>query len=205
MIKSTGLQFIGLTGQVSQIRERKLIMNSVMIRRPLEEDVKDLNNFFRLVVTDTFHKEGIGDLLKDMEEEIKAKKSCLNSDMKSGGKERYFLIALHGEKIIGSIEYGPASDLIKKCTDQALKDLYEVGTVFVHPDYQKKGIGNQLVAAIYLTLRNKGIEEFCLDSGYKHSQKVWRKKFGEPDYLLKDYWGEGAHHMIWRIKVNSIL
>ncbi|MBX9974580.1 GNAT family N-acetyltransferase [Cytobacillus firmus] len=178
-------------------------MNSVMIRRPRAADVIELNNFFRLAINDTFLKEGIGDLLEDMEEEVKAKRDYLNRDMISGGKERYFLIALYGDKIIGSIEYGPASDLIKKCTDQALQDLYEVGTVFVHPDYQKKGIGNQLIAAMLFTLRNKGVEEFCLDSGYKLSQKIWRKKFGEPDFLLKNYWGEGAHHMIWRIKVNS--
>ncbi|KON85463.1 GNAT family acetyltransferase [Sporosarcina globispora] len=179
-------------------------MNRVKIRRPKAEDVKELNNFFRIVITDTFLKEGIGDLLEDMAEEINAKKNCLNRDIISGGIERYFLIALHADKIVGSIEYGPASELINKNTYRALKDLLEVGTVFVHPDYQRKGIGNQLLEAMYSTLKNKGIEEFCLDSGYKHSQKVWRKKFGEPDYLLKDYWGEGAHHMIWRIRVDSI-
>jgi hypothetical protein len=56
---------------------------------------------------------------------------------------------------------------------------------------------------MYLTLQNRGIEEFCLDSGYLSAQKIWRKKFGEPDYLLKDYWGEGYNHMIWRIKVRD--
>lgn len=190
--------------QRSNYKRGKLIVNNVMIRRPAAEDAKDLNHFFRMVITDTFLKEGIGDLLEDMEEEIIAKKNYLNMDMKSGGRERYFLIALLGDKIVGSIEYGAANELIIRGSDQALNGFYEVGTVFVHPDYQKKGIGNQLLAAMYLTLRNKGVEEFCLDSGYKHSQKIWRRKFGEPDYLLKDYWGEGSHHMIWRIKVNSI-
>ncbi|USK39530.1 GNAT family N-acetyltransferase [Cytobacillus firmus] len=179
-------------------------MNNVMIRRPAAEDVKDLNHFFRIVITDTFLKEGIGGLLEDMEEEIKAKENCLNGDLKSGGKDRYFLIALSEDKIVGSVEYGPASELIIKSTDQALKSLYEVGTVFVHPDYQKKGIGNQLLDAIILALKNMGADEFCLDSGYKNSQKVWKKKFGEPGYLLNDYWGEGAHHMIWRVKTDSI-
>lgn len=46
-------------------------------------------------------------------------------------------------------------------------------------------------------------KEFCLDSGYTNAQKVWKKKFGEPDYLLKDYWGEGFDHMIWRGRTND--
>jgi GNAT superfamily N-acetyltransferase len=179
-------------------------MLRVLIRRPTAADMEALNNFFSAVITDTFYKEGIGDLQGDMEEEIEAKNSYLHRDLLSGGKDRYFLIALAGDKIIGTIEYGPASELINKTTEGALSSLYEVGTVFVHPDYQKSGIGNQLLNEMYLTLKNKGVEEFCLDSGYKQSQKIWKKKFGEPEYLLKDYWGKGAHHMIWRVRVNDL-
>ncbi|SCW56220.1 Acetyltransferase (GNAT) domain-containing protein [Paenibacillus tianmuensis] len=176
-----------------------------MIRRPTIEDIKELNEFFRIVITDTYIKEGIGDMLNDLEVEIKAKENYLHRDLESDGKDRYFLIALDGEKIIGSIEYGPSSELINHCTEHALKDVNEVGTVFVHPDYQRQGIGNQLLVEMYLTLKSEGIEEFCLDSGYTNAQKIWKKKYGEPDYLLKDYWGETAHHMIWRVKVNDLL
>jgi hypothetical protein len=54
---------------------------------------------------------------------------------------------------------------------------------------------------MYFTLQNRGIEEFGLDSGYASAQNIWKKKFGEPDYLLEDYWDESYDHMIWRIKV----
>ena len=50
-------------------------------------------------------------------------------------------------------------------------------------------------------LRDKGINQFCLDSGYSNAQKIWRKKFGEPDYFIKDYWGEDRHHLIWKINL----
>jgi GNAT superfamily N-acetyltransferase len=85
-----------------------------------------------------------------------------------------------------------------------LKELAEVGTVFVHPDYQKQGIGNLLLNVMVLTFQNKGIEEFCLDSGYTNAQKIWKKKFGEPDYLLEYFWGKGYHHMIWRRRISEI-
>ncbi|WP_342429498.1 GNAT family N-acetyltransferase [Neobacillus sp. FSL H8-0543] len=180
-------------------------MLNVEIRRPRIEDSKELNGLFRTVITDTFIKEGIGDKLDDMEEEIRSKKAYLKSDFESNGEKRYFLIALAGGKIIGSIENGPSSELIRKCTDSALKELNEVGTVFVHPEYQWKGVGSFLLNKMYLNLRNNGIDEFCLDSGYVRAQTIWTKKFGVPDYLLMDYWGEGFPHMIWRLKVDDLL
>ena len=50
-----------------------------------------------------------------------------------------FLLAIdtNNDKIIGTIEVGPASTLINSCTGGVLKDLYEIGTVFILPEYQK--------------------------------------------------------------------
>jgi GNAT superfamily N-acetyltransferase len=180
-------------------------MNNVEIRRPLIKDCNELNQFFRIVITDTFYKEGIGEKWDDIQDEINVKKKYLKSDLESNGEKRYFLIAVDGDKIIGSIEYGPASELICHCTNNDLKGLPEVGTVFVAPEYQRNGIGNLLLNSIYMTLKNRGIKEFCLDSGYTSAQKIWTKKFGDPDYLLKDYWGEGFDHMIWKIKVSNLV
>lgn len=178
---------------------------SVVIRRPRIEDIEELNQFFRKVITDTFAREGLDEMVDDIENEIENKKKYLKSDFDSSGEKRYFLIALDGDKNIGTIEYGSTSELINRCTDGALKDLVEVGTVFVHPDYQRRGVGNMLLNEMYLTLKSRNIEEFCLDSGYTNAQKIWMKKFGAPDYLLKDYWGEGFDHMIWRIRTNEHL
>lgn len=179
-------------------------MLDVNIKRPKTEDQEQLNDFFKTVIIDTFTKEGIGDLLDDINEEIEVKKKYLTSDFESNGEERYFLIAFNGDKIIGSIEFGPANEIIRNVSDSAFEGLVEVGTVFVHPDYQRNGVGNLLLKAMYETLQNNGIEEFCLDSGYKSAQLIWKKKFGEPDILLKDYWGENFDHMIWRVRVSEI-
>ncbi len=180
-------------------------VQNIEIRRPKIEDIEELNCFFKMLVANTFAREGLAYMLDEIEDEIKSKKRYLKSDLDSNGEDRYFLIALDGEKVIGTIEYGPASQLINDLTNSELKELFEVGTVFVHPDYQKRGIGNKLLNAIYVTLKSKGVEEFCLDSGYTNSQKIWKKKFGEPDYLIKDFWGEGFDHMIWRVKVKDVL
>lgn len=177
---------------------------NIKIRRPRMEDMEELNQFFSKVIRDTFDKEGISEQLDDMKEEIESKKRYLNTDLESDGEKRYFLIALDEKEIVGSIEYGPVSELIVTCTEGVLREGVEVGTVFVHPDYQRRGLGSLLLNLMLLTLQNRGINEFCLDSGYKNAQKVWRKKFGDPDYLLKDYWGEESDHMIWKRKTNDM-
>ncbi|WP_226674956.1 GNAT family N-acetyltransferase [Mesobacillus jeotgali] len=179
-------------------------MLDVNIKRPKTEDREQLNDFFKTVIVDTFTKEGIGDLLDDINEEIEVKKRYLTSDFESNGEKRYFLIAFYGDKIIGSIEFGPANEIIRNVSDPAFEELVEVGTVFVHPDYQRNGVGNLLLKAMYEILLNNGIEEFCLDSGYKSAQLIWKKKFGEPEILLEDYWGEDFDHMIWRLRVSEI-
>jgi len=171
----------------------------VEIRRPRISDNEELNQFFSIVIKDTYAKEGLSDRIGDIEDEIENKKHYLKCDFDSNGEDRYFLLALdiNCNKIIGTIEYGPVSVLINDCSNGALKELVEVGTVFVLPDYQRRGVGTLLLNAMFLTFVNRGIEQFCLDSGYTRAQKIWKKKFGDPDYLLKDYWGEGADHMIW--------
>lgn len=155
------------------------------------------------MIIDTYTKEGIGEKANDIKNEIESKESYLKSDIESNGEKKYFLIALYNDKIIGSIEYGPVSDLIRKCTNNVYKGLIEVGKVFVHPDYQRNGVGNLLLKEIYDELQKKGIEEFCLDSGYNRAQRIWKKKFGDPEYLFKDYWDKENDHMIWRIKVGD--
>ncbi|MEK7016378.1 MULTISPECIES: GNAT family N-acetyltransferase [Bacillus] len=181
-------------------------MYNVEIRRPNSDDIDELNLFFRLVITNTYKNEGLSQLLDDIENEINSKKQYLKNDFDSNGESRYFLLAIdtNNDKIIGTIEIGPASTLINSCTDGVLKDLYEIGTVFILPEYQRKGIGSLLLNAMFLTLLGKGITEFCLDSGYKNAQKIWKKKFGEPIYVLKDYWGESSDHMIWKKSLHDI-
>lgn len=180
-------------------------MINIEISRPNFEEIEPINDFFEIVLRDTFERNGISDLVDLIAEEIENKRRFLNQDIESDGKNRYFLIAKEHDKIVGSIEYGPSNELIISCTNGELKDLVEIGTVFVHPDYQMKGIGSMMLNQIFKELEKKGIKEFCLDSGYKSAQKIWINKFGKPEYHLRDYWGENADHMVWRVNVEDVI
>lgn len=178
-------------------------MNSIEIGRPRIEDVEMINEFFEIVLRDTFERNGISDLEELIIEEIESKISYLQQDIESGGKNRYFLIAKEEDKIVGTIEYGTPNELIISCTNGKLKDLMEIGTVFVRPEYQSKGIGTRMLKLLFEELRKKGMNEFCLDSGYKSAQKTWTMMLGTPEYILKNYWGEDGDHMIWRASLEE--
>ncbi|MGV3464916.1 MAG: GNAT family N-acetyltransferase [Heyndrickxia sp.] len=181
-------------------------MGDIEVRRPRQDDKTELYQLFEIVVKVTFANEGLSELVDDIQNEIAHKKQLLDCDIESDGEERFFWVAVDKRvnKIIGTIEYGASSELINVCTNGELKDYVEIGTVFVHPEYQKRGVGSLLLNVMFITLESKGIKKFCLDSGYSTAQKIWKKKFGTPDFLLKDYWGIGSDHMIWKKKTSDI-
>lgn len=175
-------------------------MNDLLeLIRPLESMKKDIEVFFDLVIDDTFLKNGIDHLEEAILEEKDDKRKTLMEDFNSQGQKRYFLLAVIEDKIVGSIEFGPSNDLIDECTNGELKTWYEVGTVYVHPEYQKKGVSKLLYDAITEVMKSRGIGKYCLDSGYPIAQKIWTRRFGKPDYHLKDFWGPGSDHMVWKV------
>jgi len=180
-------------------------MLELHISRVKIEDREYMNEFFRRVLIDTFNKNEISELVDTLNDEIEDKRRCLDQDFESAGKDRCFLVAKDGNLVIGSIEYGPPNELILSCTNGELNEIKEIGTVFVHPDYQGKGIGTKLFVSILLEMKKECIEEFCMDSGYKIAQGIWIKKLGRPQYHLRDYWGKGADHMIWRKNISDLL
>lgn len=179
--------------------------DEIVIRRPVIEELADINTFFEMMLKDTFEANGVSDLTDLLEEEIQTKKKYILQDFTTNGKDRFFLLAVYDGKIIGSIEYGASNEVLNKCTNHEMKDILEIGTVFVHPKYQKQRVSSILLYNLFLVLCSNRIQEVCFDSGYKIAQSVWSKKFGSPSYCFNDFWAVGAHHMIWRVKVAEAL
>lgn len=173
------------------------------IRRPMVEEKDSIYDFFEVVLKHTFYINGIEDL-EELLEEIQDKKRNIDQDFETDGKNRFFLIAEFNGEIIGTIEYGESNELIRKVTDNEYKDIPEIGTVFVHPKYQKRGVASLMLYNIFQRLSDEGVREVCLDSGYKAAQKIWCKIFGSPAYCLDKYWGEDDH-MIWKVDVKEAL
>jgi GNAT superfamily N-acetyltransferase len=175
----------------------------ITVRRPNKNDVAQLHELFKIVVKDTFTREGFGDLLKEMDEIIQSKEDYLALDFNTNGKKRYFLVAEIESKIVGTIEYGLASQLLIESTNYEYENSIEIGTVFVLPSYQYLGIGSLLLKNLCEKLARDQVYEFCLDSGYKIAGSIWKKKLGPPSYVVKDYWGEDYDHLVWCNKITE--
>lgn len=176
-------------------------MNTMTFTKPDFSDIEELNLFFSTVIRDTFQKEVEGNCESFIMEEIEEKNLFLQEALASKGEKRFFLLAKKDQKIVGTIAYGPCGELISEGSKGAYQGVGEIGTVFVLPEYQNQGIGRTMLSSILLELGRRGIQEFCLDSGYPRAQKIWQHKFGTPTIIMKDHWGEGNDHMIWYIKL----
>jgi len=177
---------------------------TMKITRPKKEDEKEILELFETTIKKAFKDEGIKEDEQGMKEEIVSKKQSLKKDFQTNGRERYFLIAKKDNKIVGTVSFGKSNDLINKITNNEYKDIWELATVYVLPEYQGKGIGKKLFNSIILSMMARGIEEFCLDSGYKKARDHWTKKLGKPTIVEKNFWGKNAHHMIWKRKIEDI-
>jgi GNAT superfamily N-acetyltransferase len=179
------------------------MMDDVFIIKPTKEDRKSVYEVFEVSIRDAFEKEGLGDLKKDILAEIENKRNLFSYSLDNKDSDVCFLVAKLDEHVIGTISFGPCGSDIKKCTNYQLDTIGELGSLYVLPHYQGQGVGSALIHAMIKHLHELGIEQFCLDSGYKRAQRKWLRKFGEPYKIVKDYWGKDFDHMVWLCKVND--
>ena len=179
---------------------------NITLSRPHHEDLPELEEFFRAVISYAFEADGIGDRENGKQSEVSKQMGFIQSDLNSNGEEIYFLLARLDNKIIGTIGYAPAekNEFIRKNLNIDLTNIPEITSVYVHPDFHGHGIGSFLFNSMLLTLMHNGVKEICLDGGYQKSQKFWIHKMGEPNYISYDHFGPGLNYMIWYRRLNDL-
>ncbi|WP_313119188.1 hypothetical protein [Proteiniclasticum ruminis] len=93
----------------------------VTVRRPKKEEIFQIEEFMRVVLVDTYRKEQIDEKIYDLQEELASKRAYLASYFESGGEDRYFLVAVSGNNIVGTMEFGKQSALLKELTKGELR------------------------------------------------------------------------------------
>ncbi len=115
-------------------------------------------------------------------------------------KQPFFFVAKENEKIIGAIALGEASHVIQKALAQLEKkfpNLPEILSLYIDPQYQRKGIGSMLFDRIMEKIRESSYEFFSVYTGYKTGLHFWTKKLGEPSVIFENYYGVGFHCWVW--------
>jgi GNAT superfamily N-acetyltransferase len=176
------------------------------IDRPAEADLLELRRLFEVTIRDTFHREGIDvSHAEDIEREISDRTAALARDIATDGTAACFLIARWDTIIAGTIAIGRPNLIIRSHLNIALESVPEIHSAYVLPEYQGRGIGSRLFEAMRQRLRDRQVQSFCLDCGYRAAQRFWSRRLGEPSLVLHDYFGPGAHHMIWHRSIDDIL
>lgn len=176
----------------------------MIIRPARQEDQTNLYKLFDDVIRHTFEKNGFGHMIEEIKEEYEDKLSVFRDHLDRDEIDTYMLIAEEQGQIYGCISLTPSSKLIHKCMQGKLDGIHEIGTVYVLPAYQGKGIGRSLFNEMVGELINRGYESCYFDCGYPSAQVIWKRIFGEPTYFLKDYWDEGGHHMVWHQRPSEL-
>ncbi|KLU64247.1 acetyltransferase (GNAT) family protein [Desulfosporosinus acididurans] len=178
------------------------MINGLVISILTQAEIRGASLVFETTIPDAFNNEGLGHRQEDIHREIAHKKQLLKSSLDKSNYPLCFMIAILNGTVIGTISFGSCGEDIKKCTENQLNDIGELGSLFILPPYQGQGVGSELINTMLKHLSKQGIEWFCLDSGYKNAQKRWLRKFGEPHKVVKDYWGSNYDHMIWLCRVK---
>lgn len=177
--------------------------NELTISKLTSGDRSAANRIFEISITDAFEQEGLGDLREDIDQEIEGKKELLKSAICGTNPGTFFLLASVEGEAAGTISFGPCGEDIRVCTGGRLNRVGELGSLYVLPQYQNRGIGSALIRSMAGWLNEQEIGQFCLDSGYTRAQQKWLRKFGEPYVNVPDYWGPGNPHMVWLCKVKD--
>lgn len=191
----------------AQTEERKgqYLMDGFSIVKRAKSDLESGYDLFQRTIRDAFEQEGLGDLEAEIAAEIECKQTLLRCALENPEPDVHFLVAKIDDTVIGTVSYGPCGKDIRRCTKNQLKEIGELGSLYVLPEYQGRGVGSALIEAMIRYLHELGIEYFCLDSGYKHAQGKWLRKFGAPFIVAKDYWGQGGDHIVWLCKVAEYI
>ncbi len=117
----------------------------------------------------------------------------------------HYFLAYELGQLIGTIAYEtPPNPGILRRTEGRLKDLYEIGSLYIDPSRQKQGLSTVLLKFVLTQLIEQGIETVCFDSILEHSQTLWVKRFGPPTYITHSD-DESFRVFIWVIRTQVAL
>ncbi len=164
----------------------------MIIRKVQKRDVGKLETFFKNCLTDLVKRESKE--LDLIEEEVDQLNRIVKESL-ADSKIAFFVGELNGQ-IVGTIALTKPNRVISE-NIRTESDVFEISSVYVHPSYQRQGIGQYLFQHIKKELIRMGNVKYYLDAGFSSSQQYWVQQLGNPSFRLKDYWGEGEDHFIW--------
>lgn len=164
----------------------------MQVRKVRRDDIDHLDKLFRVCISDLLIRENKE--LRLAEEEVDRLNRIVMENL--ADYDIAFYVAELNGRVVGTIALTRPNPIISQ-NIRTESNVYEISCVYVHPSYQRQGIGKLLFQHIKKELIRRGNVKYYLDAGFSSSQQYWQKLLGKPSFILKDYWGEGQHHFIW--------
>src|SRR5690554_3667001 len=145
----------------------KCRIQGLKVERPVPDDLDSAYRVFEESIALAFEEEGIS---HDAPAEIEYKQQLIRSSVLEDTYDFVFFVAKLGDAVIGTISYGFCGDDIRRCLGEELEDLGELGSIYVLPGFQGRGVASALIAAMLEYLQSRGVRRFYLDCGLKAAQ-----------------------------------
>lgn len=171
-------------------------MEGVLIEPLSAADLPAAAAVAAVTIPAAFAAAGAGQWADMIREEVAYKQALMAAALQPGAGVQFLVAKIDGE-VVGVISGSPCGPDIRRCTQEQLAAVPELGSLFIRPEWQGRGIGSCLISSMVILLAERGETHFCLDSGYRLAQQRWLRKFGKPYQIVANYWGEGFDHMIW--------
>lgn len=173
------------------------------IRQPRLSDFSKIQKLFVESIENTFKLNSIEDEL-ECNFEIIDKTRRVKRYLENVEPIVEFIIAEDSNVICGIAGLYPITKLIRENVKTATLHNFEIGSVYILPQYQRKGIAKKLFCYLIDEMIKQGIKDFYLDCGYTTSQKYWKQLLGEPSLSFENYFNSGDYYMIWKNKTKRV-
>ena len=77
-------------------------------------------------------------------------------------------------------------------------DTVEIKSAYIHPEFQKKGIGSDLFNRIIGQIKYTEFKFYSVDNGCISAQAFRRNNIGEPQIVLKNHWRKSCQSAWWK-------
>ncbi|MBD3280204.1 GNAT family N-acetyltransferase [Candidatus Dojkabacteria bacterium] len=171
-----------------------------------KENLVEASELLETAITDIFTREGLTEdrYKKILADEIELQKNRLMESV-DNTCNYYAYAALKGDAVVGIICHGRLTDPITKAIEgnRITQPDTALLTAYVHPDYQRQGIGGFLFENITKTLQEKGISSYALDSAYQSGIAFWTKMLGKQSAILRQYYENKYDCYIWYREIGK--
>lgn len=196
---------------VSWKSSRDSVDQALKLSPVTDQVAKEVGDFFETVLKDLYKREGFGwEMAQTFLEELAYKKASVRASIEKPNELphyyqlRYrgllagvFAVAKPGNLILDHVQLlDPDGNALSLASAEA--QVPELASFFVHPKLQGCGIGKAMLGFAEGKIEELGFHQYCLDCGYSISQRFWKKQLGDGTFVLQDFWGPGASHMIWQ-------